>query len=244
MTNSAAATVLHGAPVVSATGIAKRFGPVAALAGVDFEVAAGAVVAVLGPNGAGKTTLVRILAGLARPSAGSVSYAGGADRRRARHFVGYIGHATFLYPQLTARENLQFTARLYGVANAGERIAALLAEQGLEAVADRVAGSFSRGLAQRLAIARALVHDPKLVLLDEPFTGLDPVSTDRLAARIEALRGAARAVVLVTHDLARAAALADRALILVCGRVAFASDGAPQSAGELEHAYRSALEAA
>ena len=242
MTNAEAA--LRGDRVVSAAGLSKRFGPVIALAGVDFDAAAGTVVAVLGPNGAGKTTLLRILAGLARPSAGSVRYAGGADRRRARHFVGYIGHATFLYPQLTARENLAFTAQLYGVANAGPRIATLLGELELDAVADRVAGSFSRGLAQRLSIARALVHDPKLLLLDEPFTGLDPVSADRLAARVDALRGGGRAVVLVTHDLARAAALADRALVLVGGRVAFSSDVAPASAGELEHAYRSALEAA
>ena len=241
---TSAATALRGDSVVSAAGLAKRFGPVTALDGVDFDAAAGAVVAVLGPNGAGKTTLLRILAGLARPSAGSVQYAGGADRRRARSFVGYIGHATFLYPQLTARENLDFTAQLYGVADPAARIATLLGELELEAVADRVAGSFSRGLAQRLAIARALVHDPKLLLLDEPFTGLDPVSADRLAARVEALRGGGRAVVLVTHDLARAAALSDRALVLVRGRVAFASDGAPQSAGALEHAYRSALDAA
>ena len=238
------ATALPGASVVSAVGLAKRFGPVTALAGVDLAVETGAVVAVLGPNGAGKTTLLRILAGLARPSAGDVHYAGGADRRSARRFVGYIGHATFLYPQLTARENLRFTARLYGVADADARIATLLAELGLEHVADRVAAGFSRGLAQRLAIARALVHDPRLVLLDEPFTGLDPVSADRLALRIEALRSAARAVVLVTHDLARAAALADRAIVIVRGRIAFSSNGAPRSAGELEHAYRSALDAA
>jgi heme ABC exporter ATP-binding subunit CcmA len=238
------ATALRGDRVVSAAGLEKRFGPVIALGGVDFEVAAGAVVAVLGPNGAGKTTLLRVLAGLARPSSGSVHYAGDADRRRARRSVGYIGHATFLYPQLTARENLRFTAQLYGVENADARIATLLAELDLEAVADRVAGSFSRGLAQRLAIARALVHDPKLLLLDEPFTGLDPISADRLAARIEALRGADRALVLVTHDLGRAATLADRVLVLVRGRVAFESSVAPSSAGELEHAYRSALEVA
>ena len=238
------ATALRGEGVVSATGLEKRFGPVTALDGVDFDVAAGAVVAVIGPNGAGKTTLLRVLAGLARPSAGSVHYAGDTDRRRARRFVGYIGHATFLYPQLTARENLHFTARIYGIADGAARVATLLDELGLEAVADRAAGSFSRGLAQRLAIARALVHDPKLLLLDEPFTGLDPVSADRLAARVDALRGADRAIVLVTHDLTRAAALADRVLVLVRGRVAFASNAAPGTAGELEHAYRSALEAA
>jgi heme exporter protein A len=231
-------------PVVAAIGLAKRFGPIVALAGVDLAVPAGAVLAVLGPNGAGKTTLLRILAGLARPSAGTVRYRGGADHRRARRLVGYIGHATFLYPALTARENLRFAARLHGVADADARIARLLAELDLEAFAERPAGAFSRGLAQRLAIARALVHDPGLVLLDEPFTGLDPVSADRLAVRIGALREGGRAGVLVTHDLARAAELADRAVVVVDGRVAFDSGGRPPGAGALETAYRDALRTA
>jgi heme exporter protein A len=227
-------------PVVAATALEKRFGPVVALAQVDLAAARGRVVAVLGPNGAGKSTLLRILAGLARPSAGAVRYAAGDDRRRARAGVGYIGHATFLYPELTARENLRFAARLHGVAGAEARAQALLAELGLEAVADRRAGSFSRGLAQRLAIARALVHDPALVLLDEPFTGLDPLSADRLAARIAALRDAGRALVLVSHDLGRVAALADATIVLRGGRVVWSSDG-PVTAEALERAYREAL---
>ncbi|RIL05552.1 MAG: hypothetical protein DCC71_10035 [Proteobacteria bacterium] len=227
-------------PVVAATGLEKRFGPIVALADLDLAVERGAVQAVLGPNGAGKSTLLRILAGLARPTRGDVRYAGGADRRHARRLVGYIGHATFLYPALTARENLRFAARLYGVAEEPARTRELLAELDLEAVADRPAGSFSRGLAQRLAIARALVHDPALVLLDEPFTGLDPVSADRLAARIERLRDAGRALVLVTHDLARAAALADRILLLAGGRAAWSAQ-ARCSAEALEGAYRDAL---
>jgi heme exporter protein A len=227
-------------PVVAATRLEKRFGPVAALAGIDVEVERGQVLAVLGPNGAGKSTLLRVLAGLARPSAGDVHYGGGADRRRARAQVGYIAHATFLYPMLSARENLLFAARLHGIAEPAARADALLGEFGLATVAGRLAGGFSRGLAQRLAIARALVHDPALVLLDEPFTGLDPVSADRLAERIGALRAAGRALVLVTHDLARAAALADATRVLCDGRVAWSID-VPTDAATLERGYRTAI---
>jgi heme ABC exporter ATP-binding subunit CcmA len=230
----------EAAVAVAAEGLEKRFGPVVALAGLDFEVPAGSVLAVLGPNGAGKSTLLRLLAGLARPSAGRVRIGAddGSDRRRVRGRVGYVGHATFLYPNLTVRENLVFAARLHGVARPGARADALLAEQGLTALAERPAGALSRGQAQRLAIARGLVHDPPVVLLDEPFTGLDPASADRLAERVRALAAAGRAVVLVTHDLAQAAALGDRALLLVRGRVAFDTRGARPSAAALEAAWR------
>jgi heme ABC exporter ATP-binding subunit CcmA len=233
----------EAAGAVAVEGLAKRFGPVVALAGLDFSVPAGSVLAVLGPNGAGKSTLLRLLAGLARPSAGRVRIgpASDGDRRRMRGRVGYVGHATFLYPHLTARENLLFAARLYGVPEPGRRADALLVEQGLEGLAARPAGSLSRGQMQRLAIARGLVHDPPVVLLDEPFTGLDPSSADRLAARVRALAAAGRAVVLVTHDLAQAATLGDRALLLVRGRAAFDSGaGAAPSAAALEAAWRTA----
>ena len=225
--------------LVEARGLVKRFGPLLALGGVDLEVPAASVLAVVGPNGAGKTTLLRILAGLARPTQGSVRIGPAPyDRRRARGRVGYIGHATFLYPALSARENLLFAARLYGVADAEGRVRALLAEQELDPVAEQPAGSFSRGLAQRLAIARGLVHDPPVVLLDEPFTGLDPGSADRLAERIRRLRAEGRALVLVTHDLVQAAALADRAIVLMRGRIAHTS--AHPTAADLEAAWRAA----
>jgi len=225
--------------LVEARGLVKRFGPLLALGGVDLEVPAASVLAVVGPNGAGKTTLLRILAGLARPTQGSVRIGPAPyERRRARGRVGYIGHATFLYPALSARENLLFAARLYGVADAEGRARALLAEQELDPVAERPAGSFSRGLAQRLAIARGLVHDPPVVLLDEPFTGLDPGSAEQLAARIARLRDEGRAVLLVTHDLAQAAALADRAIVLIRGRVAHRAER--PGAAELESAWRAA----
>jgi heme exporter protein A len=232
---------------IAAHGLAKRFGPVVALAVVDFAVPPGRVLGVLGPNGAGKSTLLRILAGLTRPTTGRVSMgtdaARAGDRRYGRGRVGYVGHATFLYPSLSARENLVFAARLYGVPDPQARAAALLAEQRLESIAERAAGSVSRGQAQRLAIARGRVHDPPVVLLDEPFTGLDPTSADRLAAHLRTLAASGRAVVLVTHDLAQAASVGDRALLLVRGRIAFDSGATRADVASLELAWREATAA-
>ena len=144
-------------------GLEKRFGPLVALHPLDLELAPGAALAVLGPNGAGKSTLLRLLAGLARPSAGSDRDRGRerASRSERRRSVGLVGHATFLTPTLTTRENLLLAARLYGLAAPAERAARALADEELEAVAERRAGALSRGLAQRAAIARALLHDPQ-----------------------------------------------------------------------------------
>ncbi len=206
---------------IEARGLEKRFGPVRALRGLDCRVEAGSSIAVVGPNGAGKTTLLRMLAGLSRPSAGTLEVGPpGNDRRRARAGIGYVGHATLLYPELTARENLAFAARLQGIAEPFARADERITEHGLGGFADRPAGTYSRGMAQRTAIARALVHDPALVLLDEPFTGLDPEASERLAARLADLHGAARTVLLVTHDLSRAARFAERVIVLERGRIA------------------------
>lgn len=208
---------------LQASGLEKRFGAFAALRGVDVEIADGSIHAILGPNGAGKTTLLRILAGLSAPTRGDVTIrqSDGVNTppRKARATIGYVGHATLLYPELTAAENLIFAAKLYGVARPAARAAELLEEEGLADAADRRAGGFSRGMAQRLSIARARVHDPRIVLLDEPFTGLDRRAADRLAARLEAMRGASRALVLITHDMRLAAELADHADVLVHGKV-------------------------
>jgi ABC-type multidrug transport system ATPase subunit len=209
-------------------GLEKRFGPVVALRGVALEVPEASLCAVVGPNGAGKSTLLRCLAGLARPSAGSIEIAGErAERSRLRAKVGLLAHATFLYAELSVRENLIFAARLHGVSDARARAEALLAEDALGEWAERRAGTLSRGLAQRAALARARVHDPPLLLLDEPFTGLDPRSAERLAARLRELRERGRTIVLVSHDLARAAELADRAFVLQRGRLAAEAGSAP-----------------
>jgi len=229
---------------VSARGIEKRFGAVRALRGIDLEMAAGQTVAVIGPNGAGKSTLLRIVAGLVRPTAGELSIGGkpggGSGPGRAR--VGYIGHATLLYPELSARENLIFAARLYAVADPAKRADELLAEEGLSEVADRRAGTFSRGLCQRLAIARAIVHDPPLVVLDEPFTGLDRRSSDRLAERLRALHDDGRSALLVTHDLRHASELADVVLVIARGEVVHRAEENALGLESLERDYFTAVE--
>ena len=223
-------------PAVEARGLEKRFGSARALAGVDLRVAGGECLAVLGPNGAGKSTLLRLMAGLVRPSAGELRIAGDpADGRAARRRIGLVADATFLYPQLTALENLVFAGRLHGVPDPRARAQRLLAEEGLASAADRRAGGFSRGMAQRLSIARGLVHDPQVVLLDEPFTGLDRGASARLAERLAALRAAGRTLVLVTHDFARAAGIADAVVLLAGGRIVHRARG--QDAASLERAY-------
>jgi heme exporter protein A len=232
---------LSGA-AVAASGLTKRFGAAVALAGLDLQLAAGASLAVLGPNGAGKSTLLRLIAGLTRPTAGSLTIDDErAHGREVRARVGYIGHATLLYPALTAHENLLFVGRMHGVTDPAGRAEALLAEEGLAAVADRTVGGFSRGMAQRVAIARGLMHDPAIVLLDEPFTGLDRRAAERLTGRLERLRGAGRTLVLVTHEIARAARLSDAALVLNGGHVVHESRGEMAPAA-LESAYERALE--
>jgi heme exporter protein A len=229
--------------LVRARGLAKRFGPVAALHALDLTLSAGETLALLGPNGAGKSTLLRLLAGLARPSAGVVVVVDAGSRPAQRAAVGLVAHATFLYAQLSARENLALAARLYGVRDPRARVAELIAAHELAPVAERAAGDLSRGWAQRVAIARALVHEPRLLLLDEPFSGLDPRAADKLAERLAAQRGGTRAAVLVTHELARAAQLATRAVVLVRGRARELAADALASAGALEGAYRDTVAA-
>ncbi len=213
---------------LSGAGVEKRFGRVTALHGIDFELAPGESVAILGANGAGKSTWLRILAGLAKPSAGRfvaelLDGAAGSPtslpREALRGRIGYVGHATLLHGELTARENLEFAARLHGRRFARDAQDALLAELGLAEYAERRVATLSRGTAQRVSIARSLVHDPDLLLLDEPFTGLDEISAERLSRQLAQLRGRGRALVVVTHDPQRAVELADRALLLHRGRL-------------------------
>lgn len=237
-------------PVVSAKKLGKRFGRTVGLATFDLELAKGVSLALLGPNGAGKSTLLRLIAGLARPTSGSLDIDGvPAHKRAARAKVGYIGHASHLYPDLTARENLIFAAKLHGVGDPAARATRLLAEEGLERAADRRTRGFSRGMAQRLAIARGLIQEPEIVLLDEPFTGLDGRSSERLEQRIEKLRESRCTLVLVSHDIALAARLADAAIVLAGGSVrhSFGSpDGQPSSGldpAALECAYNDASDA-
>jgi len=202
--------------------IEKRYGRIAALRRLDFEIAPGESVSILGANGAGKSSLLRILSGLSRPSGGLFEAlpgdpsdgSKGLSRAALRGSVGYVGHATLLYGELSARENLVFAARLHGQRPTADGLDRILDDFSLLDVAERRAGTFSRGMAQRLSIARAVVHEPALLLLDEPFTGLDELSAERLSTRLAAQREHGRTLVLVTHDPRRAVELSDRAIIL------------------------------
>jgi heme exporter protein A len=202
-------------------GIARSFGVVRALRGVDFALEAGAALAVFGPNGAGKTTLLRIVAGLLRADRGEVLM-GGARFNRAdaaqRRRIGLISHASLLYDGLTAFENLRFYARLYGLPDAAGVARRALESVRLEQRADSPAGTMSRGMTQRLAIARALLHDPDIVLLDEPFTGLDQAAAAALRGQLMRLREERRTIVLVTHNLDEGLELATHVAIQVAGR--------------------------
>ena len=225
---------------ITVAGVSRHYGRQRALSRVSLAVGAGEIIGLLGPNGAGKSTLLGVLATLIAPSRGRVLYGerparelGAALRRR----LGYLSHDLQLYPELTAGENLDFFARLYGDTRPADRVEAALAHARLtDRAADRV-GVFSRGMRQRLALERALLHEPRLVLLDEPFTGLDERSVGDFVARLRTLRATGRIVVLATHDLDIADGLLDRAVVLRAGRtVPLAAAG-----GSLRDRYRAAV---
>ena len=208
-------------PALQALAVEKWYGVYPAVRPLDFSIQAGQFVAIFGPNGAGKTTLLRLLAGSVRPTRGEVRLAGepleySDPRWRAR--IGVLSHQTFLYGQLTAAENLRFYGRLYGLSGLSERIGSRLEEVGLAERANDRVRDFSRGMQQRLALARTLLHDPELVLLDEPYTGLDPHAARMLRGVLEHLRDGKRTVVLVTHNLSEGLEQADRVIVQVAGR--------------------------
>jgi heme exporter protein A len=201
-------------------GLTRRYGDRAALSGVSLSLESGQTLSVFGANGAGKTTLLRVLATLLRPSEGTVRVLGAELPReawKARGRVGLLGHEPLLYRDLSGRENLRFHARLHGVA--AKRVDDVLAAVGMSERADDPVRELSRGMVQRLAAARAVLHDPPLLLLDEPRAGLDPAAAERLEPLIGKASGRTR--VLVTHDAERGLAEADVALGLRAGGQAF-----------------------
>ena len=226
---------------VHASGIGRHFGRRLALSQVTFTCRAGEIVGLLGPNGAGKSTLLAVLSTLLQPSSGAIRYgphgsdvAGPALRQR----LGWLGHDLQLYPELTARENLRFFADLHAVPAPEACVQRALAAARLEARADDVVSSYSRGMRQRLALERAMLHQPRLLLLDEPFTGLDGASAEALASRLRQLASEGRIIVMATHEVAFADDVLSRALILHEGRLAGDVPGR-----DWRTAYRDALQA-
>jgi heme exporter protein A len=224
--------------------LVKRFGLKPVLRGVDFEVQPGEFVALLGPNGAGKTTFLRILASLSRPSLGDVSIAGyklpnEAAQVRAR--LGVVSHLPLLYGDLTAEENLRFYARMYNLPNIEVRVTDVLEMVGLEARRRDLVRTFSRGMQQRLAIGRAVLHDPDVVLFDEPYTGLDQDASAMLDDVLKTVAAKGRTVVMTSHDLARAEDLATRFDILSRGVISASASRKDLKKTNLLAFYKQAL---
>ncbi len=207
---------------IRARGVSKFFGDFPALRNVDLEVRSGRVLAMLGRNGAGKTTLLRILAGLSAPTHGEVSFpSSGGDARDNRGRIGVVGHGTWIYDELTADENLRFFCRLYDVADPARVASTWLARVGLKRFRQARAGEYSRGMRQRLTIARAFLHDPSVLLLDEPWTALDDRAMELLSRLVREAKSRGRSVVICSHQLREAVEVADEVALLHRGRIAF-----------------------
>ena len=229
------------APVaIVVTRLAKSYELRPVLRAISFTLPAGHTLALLGPNGAGKTTLLRILATLLKPTSGSALVAGLDATRDAdaiRHRIGYVGHQPHLYDELTARENLLFFARMYGLRDGPARADHLLDRVGLRAKSrDRVRG-FSRGQLQRLALARGILHDPSILLLDEPDTGLDDEAATLLDTLIHDRAAHGLTTLLTTHQIERGLRLADHALVLAGGRLAYDGPSAALDLAAVRHLY-------
>jgi heme exporter protein A len=233
--------------MIQVRGLVKRFGPKLVLRSLDFSVERGEFVALLGPNGAGKTTFLRILSSLSRPSLGQVRIAGfGLPHQAAavRRRLGVVSHLPLLYGDLTAEENLRFYGRMYAVEHMERRIGEVLETVGLKARRRDLVRTFSRGMQQRLAIARAVLHDPEVLLLDEPHTGLDQEACAMLDEVLREVAARGRTVVMTSHDLARAADLAGRFDILTRGAIQASAQASDLPQDGLLAFYRRSLAAA
>jgi heme exporter protein A len=207
--------------------IQKKFGHFTALGGVSIQIPRGEFVTLFGRNGAGKTTFLKIAATLMRPTHGTLHIEGidiHKEPEKARRHIGFLSHNTFIYRDLSAIENLRFFCRLYGVDASNDRLMGLLERVGLRRRANDAVRAFSRGLQQRMGIARVLLHDPSLILLDEPYTGLDAQAVAMLNVVLDEIIAAGRTVILTTHDLEQGLRAATRAMVMDRGKVVLSSD--------------------
>jgi heme exporter protein A len=226
--------------------LVKRFGLKSVLHGLDFQVETGEFVALLGPNGAGKTTFLRILASLSRPALGEVRIAGyrlPQEAAAVRHILGVVSHQSLLYGDLTAEENLHFYGRMYGILDLGKRVTAVLGMVGLSMRRRDLVRTFSRGMQQRLAIGRAVLHDPEVMLFDEPHTGLDQDACVMLDNVLREVAARGRTVVMTSHDLTRAADLASRFDVLSRGKIVASARREDMPPENLLDFYRDAIAA-
>jgi heme exporter protein A len=231
--------------VLEASGLVKEYGPVVAVDGIDLTLARGEFLTIFGPNGAGKSSLLRMLGGAMRPTRGTVAiggapldFADGEWRRR----VGMLSHQGFLYARLTAEENLKFYGRLFALDDVDVRVRRRLERVGLADRARFAVHKLSHGMRQRLSLARALLHDPDLVLLDEPFTGLDPAAAGVLRGVLQELRSERRTVIMVTHNLGEGLALSTRVAIQVRGRLAWEGSRGQVDDSGFERFYHSVVD--
>ena len=208
-------------PVVDVAGVTRTFGRRRAVDGVDLTLHAGDCIALFGPNGAGKTTLLRVIAGLLNPTTGTVSLDGHSVRAdaSARAQIGLISHQSMLYRALTSRENVEFAAKLYGVSNPAEAALRALERMRIADRADTPVRALSRGLQQRVSIARAIVHEPRLILLDEPYTGLDASGGAALTDMLRLVRASGAALVVVTHNVEEGLDVASHAAVMLRGKI-------------------------
>jgi ABC-type multidrug transport system ATPase subunit len=206
-------------PVITVSKVVKQFGRFAALRGVSAEFAPARMYAILGDNGAGKTTLLRVLAGLAPLTSGSVSMLGVTNIRSVRHQIGYMAHPSLLYDEMSGMENLRYFARLYGIENQ-QRCSEAIEAVKLDPALTRPVGQYSQGMRQRMSLARALLNDPKILLLDEPFSNVDARSAREMVNLLAHLRNEARTILVVTHQAALLEGVADEFIWMDAGQIA------------------------
>ncbi|MGH7792301.1 MAG: heme ABC exporter ATP-binding protein CcmA [Thermodesulfobacteriota bacterium] len=212
---------------IIAEGVTKSFGNIQALRGIDLKVKKGEFLTVLGPNGAGKTTLIKLLATLTKPISGNVIIANHDIKKepdKVRALIGVISHDPYLYENLSAIENIKFFASLYGIPRSEGRSTEVIKQVGLESRMHDLVRTFSRGMKQRLAVARAIVHEPKILILDEPYTGLDQHGSRIFGDMLKWLKAQGRTIVMTTHNISEGLEISDRIAILSAGRIAYENE--------------------